>query len=91
MGSPDYERSTTATTLAGLFSRLTRVADPDIEHLTALVIGRVRVRVSRACRRLLHGLRRVRAKQTITANDATGRSTTTVTVVTIRRIRGDGA
>ena len=59
MGSPDYERSTTATTLAAL-----------PEPIRSAVCERASsARVSRAGRRLLHGLRRVRAKQAITAND----------------------
>jgi hypothetical protein len=52
---------------------------------------RVRISASRAGRRLLHRRRLVRADQTITTRDATGRSTTTVTAVTIRRARGDAA
>jgi len=47
--------------------------------------ARVRVRVSRAGRRLLGRRRRLRAKDTNTARDAAGRSKTTVAAVTIRR------
>ncbi|HEX6583482.1 MAG TPA: hypothetical protein VF056_07730 [Thermoleophilaceae bacterium] len=49
--------------------------------------ARVRVRVSRAGRRLLRPGRRVRAKDTNAARDGAGQSKRTVTAVTIRRRR----
>jgi hypothetical protein len=49
--------------------------------------ARVKVRVSRAGRRLLGRVRRLRGRLTITAHDAAGRSSTTVTAVRIWRRR----
>ena len=48
--------------------------------------ARVRVRVSRAGRLRLSGLRRLRAKDTNAARDGAGRSKTTANAVTIRRV-----
>jgi hypothetical protein len=47
--------------------------------------GKVRVRVSRAGRRLLSGVRRLRGKGTVAARDGAGQPKTTVAAVTIRR------
>ncbi len=47
--------------------------------------ARVKLRVSRAGRRLLSGVRRLRGKDTNAAHDGAGRSKATVTAVTIRR------
>jgi hypothetical protein len=47
--------------------------------------GRVKVRVSRAGRRLLSRVRRLKGKDTNAARDAAGQSKTTAVAVTIRR------
>jgi hypothetical protein len=47
--------------------------------------ARVKVRVSRAGRRLLGRVRRLRGKDTNTARDRAGQSKTTVAAATIRR------
>lgn len=47
--------------------------------------AKVRVRVSRPARRLLHGVRRVRGRVRIAAYDAVGQTKTTAAKVTIRR------